>query len=767
MTRPLQCLAVAGLLAGGGSPLEAIQEPGYVTSARCGECHADAYDAWADSHHGWAWRPPIAGNVLGDFEDAVFTHRGALTRFSTRDGRFVVDTDDAQGKRASYEIAGTVGVTPLQQYLIETEGGRLQALDVVWDTERRRWYHLYPEQRVEDDPALHWTGPYRNWNARCVSCHVTGFAKGYDPETDRYASSWSERGVGCEACHGPGEAHLAWAEAGGAGPTTVARFDGVDARGLTVSFAGGGPEAYERVCAGCHSRRETLSADSPPPGEPFDDHYRIALLRDGLYYADGQIDDEVYVYGSFLQSKMHARGVSCGDCHQPHGAGLVAEGDALCTQCHNPQGREDFPTLRAASYVSPVHHRHRSGTEASSCVSCHMPERVYMGVDPRRDHSFRVPRPDLSVKLDVPNACNGCHTEETPEWAAARVAEWFPQGHHLRPHYAEALAAGRRRLDADSAAGLLDLAMDVAQPAIARATALEMLARVAATPELAGAALPLLDDDSPWVRAAALGLFDGAPATARAKHAGPLLDDPSRTVRVAAARRILDVGTGGLNASDRAIVERAVGEYRASLEDHADFPEVQLNLSRFAEIAGDLSAARRALETAVRLDPGIGEAWLRLAELDVEAGRFNGAHQTLERAVVEAPESGALHQLLGRVRARLGHRAAAAATFKIALDLLPEELEVRIEYVSLLTHLGRYRKALDTLARAGAAALDDPQVLYLLSYNHALLEDMERARHFARELESRHPESPLNPHLQSFLENPDPPSGAHHHAGAG
>ena len=749
MNRLLQRLAVAGLLAGGGSSLEAAREPTYLTSASCADCHADAYEAWADSHHGWAWRPAMREAVLGDFAGASFEHRGVESRFTIRDGRYFVDTTGPGGERSSYEIHSTVGVAPLQQYLVATQGGRLQALDVVWDTEQGRWYHLYPDLETAGDPGLHWTGPYRNWSSRCVSCHVTGFVKGYEPREDTYSSSWSEMGVGCEACHGPGEAHVAWARQPGA--ASIAPFDGVDAQGLAVSFTGDDRQAEIQTCAGCHSRRESLGADSSPPGEPFDDHFRLALLREGLYHADGQVQDEVYVYGSFLQSKMHARGVSCGDCHQPHSGGLVAEGDAVCAQCHNPQGREDFPTLKAASYVSPLHHRHRSGTESARCVSCHMPATTYMGVDPRRDHSFRVPRPDLSVKLDVPNACNGCHTGQAAEWAQGKVAEWFPKGHHLRPHYGETLHAGREELNPESAAGLLDLAMDAAQPAIARATALEMLAP-AASPQVAGSALPLLGDGSPLVRAAAIGLFDAAPPPVRAEHTGPLLDDPSRSVRVAAARRVLDINTGSLSDSDRTIVENAIGEYRASLSAQADFPEMQLNLARFAETVELPRMARRSLETAIKLDPKLAEAWLRLARLDVDAGRFEAARQTLERAVAEVPGTGAAHQLLGRVLAQLGDEPAAARSFATALELLPEALEVRVEYTSLLTHLGRHTEAINTLAETDREARDDPQVLYLLSYNHARLGDMNDARHFARELQKLHPGNALNQHLESALD---------------
>jgi len=746
----LQFVTLIGLLAGLGaqSSLSADREPDYLTSARCAQCHQSTYNAWSNSHHGWAWRPANAENVLGDFENAHFEYRGVRSQFSNRDGRYFVKTSGPDNQTTTYEITWTVGVAPLQQYLVALDDGRLQALDIAWDTEQGRWYHLYPEQALENDPGLHWTGPYKNWNARCVSCHVTGFTKGYKPHSDRYQSAWSEPGVGCEACHGPGEAHVAWAER--SEPSSLTPFAGVDAKGFTVSAADN-PVSEIELCAGCHSRREALGADSVPPGEPFADHYQLALLREGLYHADGQIQDEVYVYGSFLQSKMYARGVRCGHCHEPHSAQLVADVDAVCTQCHRLQGNADFPTLVSASYVSPNHHHHAPDSEAARCVSCHMPERNYMVVDPRRDHSFRVPRPDLSVKLGVPNACNGCHTEQSAEWAKSRIEQWFPKGRQLKSHYGEALHAGRQGLDETAIAGLIELALDGTQPAIARASALELLIP-AALPQIVGSVLPLLEDASPLVRSAMLRLFQTAPAGARAKYSGRLLDDPMRSVRIAAARQVLDVSTENLSESDRAIVNAAIEEYQASLSAQADFPEVQLNLSRFAQRLGNRRMVEQSLRAAIALDPKLAEAWFRLAQLDVEARRFDRARQNLEQGISEVPDSGALYQLLGRVLVQLDDEDAALHAFENAVKKIPAELDVRVEYVSLLTKLGKHRQAFESLAQVDQTARLDPQVIYLLAFNHLQLGEKDEARHFARELSNRHPQHALNQHLQALLQ---------------
>ncbi len=731
----------------------AAREPAFVTSGTCAGCHADAYEAWADSHHGWAWRPADPENVLGDFNDAEFEHRGRTSRFVTRNGRFAVETAGPDGRVATWEIVGTVGVEPLQQYLVRLEDGRLQALDMAWDTEGRRWYHLYPEQELDDDPGLHWSGPYKNWNSRCVSCHVTDFKKRYEPQTNTYQSTWSEMGVGCEACHGPGQAHVDWAQRrqieGTRSTWTPSDYRGVDELGLTVSFDGD-RQAELKTCAGCHSRRESLGADSPPPGAPFDDHFRLTPLREGLYHADGQIQGEVYVYGSFLQTKKHAQGVSCSDCHAPHSARLVVEGNGVCTQCHNPAGRPEFPTLKKSLYDSPEHHRHAVGTEGASCVSCHMPETTYMGVDPRRDHSFRVPRPDLTVELGTPNACGDCHADEGAEWARDQVARWNPQGRHTEPHFARVIDAGRRRLDTESAKDLLALALDPAKPGIVRATAVEMLAPVV-TPQIAGTALPLLQDRDPWVRSAATGLFHSAPAAARTRHVGPLLDDPTRVVRIAAAQRVLDVSTEALPDADRVIVDAALDEYRSSLAAHTDFPEVQLNLARVAEQLGKRQTARRSLRSALTLDPKLAEAWMRLAQLDIGAGHFSAALDTLRQAIDEVPRSGALFQWLGRVEAQQGNLTGAARAFEQALPNLTDGHEARLEYVSLLTELGRHDEALTALGDLDEQHRMEPRALYLAAVNHSRSGHAREAAAFSRLLTVGHPDHPLIEHLPEPL----------------
>ena len=639
-------LAISGFLVLGAHPGAAqapATVPGYVGSRTCAACHASEARAWTGSHHAWAWTQPGEATVLGDFDDVVFERNGVTTRFFRRDGAYLVETEGADGAMRAFEVTGVAGVAPLQQYLLATGAGRLQAFDIVWDVEGERWYHLYPDQDLPPGDGLHWTGPYKNWNARCAECHATGFLKNYDAGARGYDSRQAETGVGCEACHGPGSAHLAWAKAPqGYDP---AAWPGSTAKGFTIGFGAGSPETEIEQCAGCHSRREPFGDGNPLPGTAFHDAYRLALLRADLYHPDGTIKDEVYVYGSFLQSRMSANGVRCSDCHDPHTAGLKAAGNAVCTQCHSPAGNKRFPTLRLADYDDPSHHFHPEDSAGAQCVGCHMIERTYMGIDGRRDHSFRIPRPDLFLATGAPNACTDCHAERNAAWAATQIAQRFPDSDRRGAHFSRTFAAARHD-PAASAENLLGIAERDGLPGLIRASALDLL-RPVADAAIAARAAPLIGDDDPLVRAAAIALQRGAPPMDRVQRLVPAFEDPARSVRIAAARAFLDAPVARLPARISEAARNAAGEWRASLLAKTDFPETQMAIGGAALVLRNPRAAEKAFRETVRLDPQRVEAWAMIARILAATGDRDGARVALDDALAANPSSEVLQSLRG------------------------------------------------------------------------------------------------------------------------
>ncbi|MEE9608831.1 MAG: tetratricopeptide repeat protein, partial [Myxococcota bacterium] len=628
---------------------------------------------------------------------------------------------------------------PLQQYLIAFPDGRLQALGIAWDARPaaaggQRWFSLYP-QRVEPGDPLHWTGIAQTWNRMCAECHSTQLRKGYDVAADRYETRWEALDVSCEACHGPGSAHVAWADQGGdpdAGLAVKLGEAGAWQIPAAADTARRTPTRATRTevetCARCHARRALLSEDYVH-GSPLLDTHRPALLEEGLYHADGQILDEVYVYGSFLQSRMYAAGVSCSDCHEPHALTLRAEGNALCGQCH-----------RAERYDAAAHHHHAAESAGARCVACHMPARVYMGVDARRDHGFRVPRPDLSSVLGTPNACDGCHADRSGGWAAVTVSEWRG-GRAPAPHFAEVLHAGRRGLPGANAA-LVSLGENPEVPAIVRATALALLA-----PPMTSAALDALRsalrDSDPLVRLAAVEAVEALPLEARAQWLPPLLGDPLRGVRIAAARALAALPAERLEPGDARALAAALAEYRDAQRTNADGPEAHLSLGALHTAQGDLDAARAAYEQALRLDPSFLPSYVNLADLHRMAGRDELAEQLLWRALdVGGPETPDVHHAFGLLRVRQERFDEALELLRLAAEGNPRRARYAYVYGVALHSQGRTQQALEVLERAHARRPGDPELLLGLATIRRDAGDRAGALRHARALLELAPEDP-------------------------
>ena len=502
----------------------------YVGASACKQCHQAEFEAWQGSHHDLAMQEANAQTVLGDFNNAKFKHDDVESTFFKRDGKFMVRTDGPDGKLTDYPITYTFGVTPLQQYLIEFPGGRYQALSIAWDSRPKaeggqRWFHLYPKEKMDHTDQLHWTGRYQNWNMECAECHSTNLKKGYDAASDSYKTTFNEINVACESCHGPASQHIEWAK-----QAQPPYSD--DDKGLAVKLQSHWQEAWKfpdsnalfahreqpagdalmNTCWACHARRSTL-VEGSLPGLPLEDTHHPALLTQPTYYADGQQRDEDYTWGSFRQSKMFQKGVTCMDCHEPHALKLRAEGNALCTRCHN-----------AEKFDTEQHHFHKQDSKGAQCMDCHAPEQNYMVIDGRHDHSFRLPRPDLSLSLGSPNACTQCHQKRKPEWAALALDKWYGKTWRNRPHYGTVLQAGATQ-GIKALPALLELAQDSASPAIVRATALTLVSSLM-RPELLTMARAQLQDADPSVRIAALGLIEFVDPVNRVLSASPLLADP-------------------------------------------------------------------------------------------------------------------------------------------------------------------------------------------------------------------------------------------------
>ena len=721
----------------------------FVGSETCAGCHQAEAKLWHASQHAHAMEHATDKTVLGDFNDAGFDYHGIRSRFFRNNGKFFVETDGPDGQLATFQVKYTFGLDPLQQYLVEFPDGRIQALPLAWDARPKdqggqRWFHLYPNENIMHDDVLHWTKLNQNWNFMCAECHSTGVHKNYDAAHDRFATTWSEISIGCESCHGQGSAHVAWARQ----RQSWWPFGKTDdpAKGLAVGFDERADVAWRRdtktgdprrnfppavlrkeveTCGLCHARRAQFSEEWVPGGWLSDTHLVTPLAR-GAFHADGQMrdGDESYNYGPFKQSKMFAAGVTCSDCHDPHSAKLRVSGDAVCLQCHAPE-----------KYAATTHSHHAQADPPVACASCHMPVHAYMVVDRRHDHSFRIPRPDLSVKLGTPNACNGCHVDKSAEWASAAVERWFGPHRGGFQNYAAAFHAAWAD-QADAGALLAAVARDADAPSFARASALGDLA-----PSVSGANVDLaragLADPDPMVRIAALDMLQAVPVPQLWPLASPQLSDPSRGVRIKAADLLAAVPPASLTAADRDRYEAAAAEFVAAQRLNADRPEARSTLGNFLARRGDPKEAEAEFKAALRLEPQFAPAAVNLADLYRQLGRDAEAAEVLRTAIRASPRDAGLHHTLGLALVRAKHLDEAVGELRQAAELDPDQARYAYVYAVALNSAANRDGAIAILKANLARHPNDVDTLVaLISFSReagnldAALDYAERLRQF-------------------------------------
>jgi Tfp pilus assembly protein PilF len=728
------------------SPLSSVVAPPAATSAHatfvgagaCAGCHGRENAAWQNSQHAKAMQHATLDTVLGDFNNIRFTYDGIVSTFFRRDGKFFVNTDGADGRLADFEILYTFGLYPLQQYLVAFPDGRMQALSIAWDARPKsegggRWYHLYPNDHITYKDPLHWTRLNQNWNWMCADCHTTKLDRNYNVAANTYATTWKEINVACEACHGPGSNHVAWAKhAPGSEKLAdhglivalderrAVTWTKVAATGNAVRSAPLTSERELAVCAQCHSRRAAFASGMDHDGRLFDTH-DIALLSEPLYFADGQQHDEVYDLGSFLQSKMHAHGVTCSDCHDPHSGRLRAPGNAVCAQCH-----------AALNYDVPAHTLHVAGSAGAQCAACHMPTRNYMVIDPRHDHSIRIPRPDLSAELQTPNSCTGCHKDRKASWAAAIIEHAFGPERKGFQKFGAVLHDSRIGAPG-AAANLMTLARDAQTPAIVRATALADL-----HPYLIAGVMPALEaglaDPDPMVRGAALDVLLGAPPQERIRLALGLIGDPSTIVRIKVARALAIMPDQGGDAALRVQLDKAFTEYVASQRANADRPEAHLNLGLFYSERRDPKQAEAEYRAALALQADFIPADVNLADLYRSYSRDADAEKVLTSGLQLVPGNADLLHALGLLRVRQKRLSEALPLLEEAARADPSNPRYAYVYGVALHDSGQGKQGMAVLQRALVRFPGNPELLAALAAYARNAGDTKHAEAYAKRL---------------------------------
>ena len=719
--------------------------PAYAGAQTCQSCHQSEYDQWQQSDHFKAMQTANKDTVLGDFNDIEVNFHDIATRFFIEDGQYKLTTTNKQNKVQTFAVPYTFGFYPLQQYLVDVGEGKLQAFNIAWDSRTKeeggqRWFHLQPIEKITPEHPFFWQRHFQNWNSRCADCHTTDLKRNFEPKTNSFDTQFSEVNVACESCHGPAGQHIKLAKKGelsgqdsGFSQTLPELKNFSFSPNKPIAHADGKPNNSEiNVCARCHSLRtpltqpfanteqtyqdthnkseenyrdthnkKALAHSANQPQQRFVDDNRLEWIRAPFYHANGSINEEVFVAGSFMQSKMQHAGVTCSNCHNAHTGKVKIQGNGLCLQCH-----------QAETFNTPEHHHHTPQTDGAMCVNCHMPEKTYMGVDDRRDHSFLIPDLSFNNAASEPQSCLACHDKTDKHWREAshklwgsnsKVNEWKVAREHVQSLAPQGL---------DEAIAFIQ---NPGHSYLRRASLLAALSQYRSQ-EGVDIALANLENDNALLRRAAVESLNILSPRARWQVLSQKLDEPSKSVRFEMARTLVE-SVGQLSRSDKAKLMPLLGEYRDMLALNADSPITQLALGNLASNLGDLAVAEQAYLTAYKIEPSYIPVLIQISEFYRQQGQDEKGAGYLSKALKVEPNNAQANHALGLFKIRQKQYGQALANLKISAhsdEALPSFAYI---YAVALDHQSQTNLAISELEQAHQRWPADTDVLSaLISY---------------------------------------------------
>ena len=700
-----------------------IPDSHFLGDDKCKECHQQEYKNWSGSHHDKAMQIADSTTVLANFNNVKFTRQGVTSRFFKKENNFYVNTEGPDGKYHDYKIVYTFGLTPLQQYIVQFPNGHYQCLRTAWDSVKNKWFDLYPDFKVVHSEWLHWSRGGLNWNNMCADCHSTNVRKNYEEQNHSYNTKYTIINVSCEACHGPGKQHV----------TDVNQLQENYTNSHTFKMtANTPPKKLVDECARCHMRREQFSEFFNFEGTLLD-HYYPQLIEENLYEPDGKILDEVYVYGSFLQSKMYQNDVTCTNCHNAHSLKLKFTDNKLCTQCHVP-----------AVYDTPKHHFHPQNTKASKCINCHMTGKTYMGNDYRRDHSFRVPRPDLSLEFGTTNACTDCHKDKDNVWAAKSFKKLYGEVDSI--HFSDKLAPGLARKP-NAHEGLLDLVHNKKQPDIIRASAAKALENYNAF-NFVKEYLELLKDDSALVRGASIDVLSNMNTKDYVNYFLPLLEDPKRSIRIKAFFALASLNEADVPQIYVDSYQKVKKEFFTHLKTNADFVGGQVKKALYYLNKNDLEKAIANYEKALVLDNINNQVRTNLANLYYQNKQYEKAAKAFKIIIKQEPKFGPTYYSLGLMYAEIENPKEAVYYLEKASELMPKNIRIYYNLGLLYNSNQQTIKAEKALKKGLKIDSNNESLLYALAFMYANTNQKVKAKKVLEKLVYLYPN---NQQYKSFL----------------
>lgn len=713
--------AASGEVAGAGSPnvgrASVMSSEGQIGAAAdlhrtgvsaaaanmdCAKCHEHEHYICAApgkaAHHTLANRALPSKIDDRAFDSREFVHSGVKYMFYKEGGECKVSAEDLKsGKKSFYTAKMAIGLDPLIQYVVEGKNGAYQVLSAAYDPKKDEFFDVFNNEPRAPGDWGHWLSGGMNWNSNCAYCHTTDFRKNFKVGDNSYHSGFSAHGVSCLQCHD-------------ALPK--------DCKHSELSELAERPSPAERMyaCAVCHSRREQLKDEKFKAGSDFYDYFRPILpVQDGIYYPDGKVRDENFMFSSFMMCRQYQAGLTCLDCHDRHALKTVRPVDKneLCLNCHAPAARN----FKNAPTIIPEAHSFHKGNDGNLCVNCHMPKTIYMARDSRYDHGFTSPDPVLTREAGVPNACSQCHEKidagklgRNLDWLIENFEKWYGSERFLRKR-ARSMAVARAHAGDVSEALKAELlkALEREENDAWKLALLSLLTPWSGDAAVSETAVRYLAYKSPLVRSSAVGLLNGQ--TDSEKLSELALNDPSALVRIDSAfslgkaipknsaayselKEYLNFNSdrpfGALKHADFELragnpknakklaesalemernnpaIDREVGIilFRGGFAEDSlkilknaaqKYPEnadVSYALALLHAELGDAGSALAELERTVRIDPGFVRAWYNLSIAQLQSGKLDGALKSIDTAIRLSPDSAELYNVKNFILSR-------------------------------------------------------------------------------------------------------------------
>ena len=673
---------------------------GYAGSVSCRECHEKFYQLWSTSMHGLAmqpYTPEFAGVQLVPQQNVITINK--IKYWADINEGVVIETGPKEKKK--YRIEHVLGGKNVYYFLTPFKKGRLQTLPVAYDVNRKAWFdtaasgvrHFPGGERGE---TVSWKDYPYTFNTACYSCHVSQLSTNYDSKTDTYHTTWAEPGINCETCHGSSIEHNKIAKATPKGePLPELRI--IRTKTMTK-------EQRNDLCSSCHAKASPLTVEYKPE-ERFFDHFDLVTLEDPDYYPDGRDLGENYTLTSWSMSPC------------------VKSGKLDCIHCHTSSGRYRFKKEKFNDACMPCHedkvnnpkeHTHHSAeSEASKCISCHMPMTAFARMN-RSDHSMLPPAPSATMAYKSPNACNICHTDKDTVWADKYVREWRTRDYQAPVLKRAALIDAARKRDWTKLTEMLAYINDPKRDEVFAASLIRLISSVQDQKVLA-ALLIAAKDSSPLVRAAAVQALGLIPTTESLQALIEATGDEYRLVRVRAAAGIAAFPRMTAPAAYQAQLKKANQEYLASITARPDQWTSHYNMGNYQLGRGETRKAVASYQEALKLEPQAIMAMVNSSIAYAQMGENDKAEKSLQQALKMAPDNAAANFNMGLVKAEKNEPKQAEKYLKKAIKADPQMAQAAFN-LCVITAKDRVNEAVTWCRKATDLRPQEPRYAYTLAF---------------------------------------------------